>query len=258
MNRLALIVGASSGVGAATAREFARRGYRLVLSARGKDKLELLAQDIGGSSDFFACDAASPLGIRSLADFVRQKHGVPDIIVNCAGLGQWKRIEDTTPEEAQLMIGAPYLAAFNASHIFMADMLKRKSGVLIHVNSPACYAPWPVSTGYSASRFALRGLHEGLHQDLVGTGVQSCHVVFGRINSEYFENNPGVLDHMPRISAFIPTLSVEYCARCIANLAESPRRQSVFPLSLRLFYWSTLAMPWLTRWLLRVTSPRKD
>lgn len=258
MPKLVLVVGASSGVGAATARELVRRGYRTVLAARDGDRLKCLSQELGNLADFHACDASSIDGIQSLADYVQHRHGIPEIIVNCAGLGQWKRIEETSPAEAHLMIGAPYLAAFNATQIFMAKMLHRGSGVLIHVNSPACYFPWPSSVAYSASRFAVRGLHEALCQDLVGTGVHSCHLVFGRIDSEYFDNNPGVLDRMPRISSVIPTLTVEHCARRIADVAERPRRQLVDPLMLRLFYWSALALPWFTRWLLRVTSPQAN
>lgn len=254
--KLVLILGASSGVGAATARKMATDGYRVVLAARNRERLADLAAEIGQLADFMACDASSPEEIASLAKFVRDKHGVPDVIVNCAGLGQWKRIEHTSPEECRQMIGAPYLAAFNASHIFMSEMLARRSGVLIQVNSPACYMPWPNSVGYSASRFALRGLHEALCQDLVGSGVHSCHVVFGRIDSEYFENNPGVVEQMPGIGALIPTLSTSQCARVIAALAERPRRQVVYPTMLRIFYWTFLVMPWLTRWLLRITAPR--
>ncbi|MBX3423609.1 MAG: SDR family oxidoreductase [Pirellulaceae bacterium] len=256
MSKLALIVGASSGVGEATARELAVRGYRVVLSARCRDRLAELVSQIGSAADCCACDAASAAGVQSLADFVRQRHGLPDVIVNCAGLGQWKRIEDTSPAEAHTMIGAPYLAAFNVSQAFMRDMLQRGSGLLIHVNSPACYMPWPSSVGYSAARFALRGLHEALSQDLAGTGVHSCHVVFGRIDSQYFDNNPGVLQRMPKISVLIRTLSSAECAKIIANLAERPRRQVVYPFMLRLFYWSSLTLPWLTRWLLRATAPK--
>jgi uncharacterized protein len=134
------------------------------------------------------------------------------------------------------MIGAPYLSAFNMTHVFMRDMLKRGSGVFIHVNSPACFMAWPAAVGYTAARCALRGLHEALCQDLVGTGVKSCHVVFGRIDSPYFQHNPGAAENMPRIASTIRTLSTYECGRLLAQLAESPRRQVVYPLMLRLYY----------------------
>jgi short-subunit dehydrogenase len=254
MQKLVLIVGASSGVGAATAKELAKRGYQVIVSARSLEPLKALVREIGNDADCFACDASTADGIRQLADYIRQNHRVPDVIVNCAGVGQWKRIEETTPEEARQMIGAPYLAAFNASGAFMKEMIARGSGLLIHVNSPACFMPIPASVGYSSARFALRGLHEALCQDLAGTGVRSCHIVFGRIDSEYFLHNPGVLDRMPGIAATIRTLSSGECGRVIARLVERPRKQVVYPWMLSLFYWTHLIAPGVTAWLLRVKS----
>jgi short-subunit dehydrogenase len=257
MTKLALITGASSGVGAQTARELAKRGYGVVLVARDTTRLSSVAASIGPSATYFSCDAASGLAVAELADKVRAKIGVPDVIVNSAGLGQWKRIEDTPPVEALQMIGAPYLAAYNLTHAFMGDMLKRRSGIIIHVNSPACFMPWPSAVGYIAARHALRGLHEALCQDLVGTGVRSCHAVFGRIDSEYFQHNAGVADKMPGIAATVRTLSPAECGRVLADLAEHPKRQVVHPFMLRLYYWNNLALPWLTRWLLRMTGARR-
>ena len=155
------------------------------------------------------------------------------------------------------MISAPYLAAFNASRMFMRDMLQRRSGTLIHINSPACFMPWPSAVGYAGARFALRGLHEALRQDLAGTGVHSCHIVFGKIDSEYFTHNPGVEDRMPGIAKTIPTLSTTRCARLIADVAERPRSQAIHPFMLRLFYWSYLVTPWLTSFFLRVTGAKR-
>lgn len=256
MTRLALVVGASSGVGAATARELARRGWTVVLAARSGDRLASLARSIGSSASYLACDATLPSDVEALEAFVRRNHRVPDVVINCAGLGQWKRLEKTRPEELRLMIGSPYLAAANASRMFLKDMLDRRSGTLIHVNSPACYMPWPSAVGYTASRFALRGLHEALSQDLAGTGVRTCHVVFGRIDSEYFRHNPGVAERMPGIASTVRTLSVEECANRIAEVAERPRKLLVHPFLLRLYYWSHLVAPWSTRWLLRTTGAK--
>ena len=135
-------------------------------------------------------------------------------------------------------------------------MLKRKSGTLIHVNSPVCFMPWPSAVGYTASRFALRGLHEALAQDLVGTGVNTCHVVFGRVNSEYFDHNAGVAERMPGIAATVRTLEVQECAKILADVAIKPKTLVVHPFMLRLFYWNNLVAPWLTRWLMRVTGAK--
>ena len=258
MNRIALITGASSGVGAASARLFAKNDYRVVLVARNETRLAEIAAEIGPAASWIACDASSGEAVQTMAQQVLSDVGVPDVIINSAGMGKWKRIEDTPPDEARQMIGAPYLAAYNVTQVFMEGMLNRKSGVVIHVNSPACFMPWPSAVGYTASRFALRGLHEALSQDLAGTGVKSCHVVFGRIDSEYFQNNVGVADKMPGIAATIRTITVEECSQLLLKIAKRPRRQAVYPFMLKLYHWTNLAAPWLTRWLLRVTSPKTN
>jgi uncharacterized protein len=255
--KIALVTGASSGIGADAARHLASRGYRVVLVSRGQVQLEHVARNIGAAATAEVCDASQGEQVMALADRVRRNYGVPDVVVNCAGAGQWKRIEDTSPAEALVMVQAPYLAAFNVSHAFMRDMLARRSGIFVHVGSPAAFFPWPSSVGYAASRWALRGLHESLCQDLAGTGVRSCHVVFGRVDSPYFEHNPGVTESIPRIASTIRTLSTDECGRVIADLAARPRRELLYPFMLRLYGWTYRALPALVLWLLRITGPKR-
>ncbi len=257
MSQLALITGASSGIGAEAARELARRGFRVVLVARDSKRLGEVATTIGSLATTEPCDVSLGTDIIELASRLRSTVGVPDVIVNCAGAGRWLRIEDTQPDEAASMMAAPYLAAFNTTHAFMRDMLSRKSGTLIHVNSPACFFPWPASVGYTAARHALRGLHESLCQDLVGTGVQSCHVVFGRVDSPYWIHNSGAADNIPKISATVRTLSTSECGRKIADVALRPKRETIHPFMLRFYRWSGYFMPAFVLWLLRVTGSKR-
>lgn len=257
MSRLALITGASSGIGAETARLMASEGWRVVLVARDPVKLHNVARSIGERAHVESCDAAQGDAVSVMAIRIRESLGVPDVIVNCAGLGRWERVEDTSPEEARLMIGSPYLAAFNVTHAFMADMLNRGSGVLIHVNSPAAYSAWPAAVGYIAARAALHGMHEALRQDLKGTGVHTCEVVFGEVASEYHQNNPGVDRHMPGISRTIRTLSTQECARVIADVVKRPRPEVLHPFMLRLYRLQNQYMPSVVRWVLWRTGARR-
>jgi len=249
---LAVITGASSGVGAATAREFVARGYRVVLIARSTEKLESLAAELGDRATPAAADAADADQIGAVAGHVLDSLGVPDVIVHSAGAGQWKTVPETAPAEAATMMAAPYFADFLTTRAFLPAMLARGSGVILHINSPAAILPWPSSAGYTAARAAMRGFHEALAQDLAGTGLRSCHVIFGRIASDYFDNNPGVVEKMPRLAAMIPILSPDYCARKLAQLAEHPRHNAVFPLILSISSRMAVMFPGPARWLLRL------
>lgn len=257
--QLAVVSGASSGIGAATAKALAAAGWQVVLVARGRPGLEIVQQSIaaaGGAAEIAALDAAYGDQVLALAEFLRREHGPPSLVVNSAGLGAWKFLDETPPKESAAMVAAPYLAASNLSHAFLPDMLDRRAGLLIHVGSPASRLPWPGSTSYTAMRWALRGLHEALCQDLVGTGVRSCHVVFGEVSSPYFEHNRISRDQLPAIAKLIPVTTPGRCAEVILSTVRRPRREVVHPLMLRLFYVMAAVAPGPTRWLIARTGTR--
>ncbi len=257
MGTLAVITGASSGIGEATARELVARGYTVVLTARRRDALEKLAETLGENALVEACDAGDGAAVLAMAERVQRRLGVPSVIVHCAGAGEWDFIEDTAPSRAMAMMQAPYFAAFNVTHAFMRGMLQAERGVIIHVNSVAAVFPWPSSTGYTAARWALRGLHEALSQDLAGTGVRSCHLVLGRVASPYFANNPGTAEKLPAIAKTTRRLSTEECARMIARLAARPRNEVTRPFMLLAYRWTHALFPWLVLALLRWTGVRR-
>lgn len=249
--RLAVISGASSGVGRASAELFVRNGFKVVMLARSADKLARIAKALGENAVAIPCDLADAKAVEDVAATVMKEHGVPDVLINSAGAGQWKRIEDTSGHEVVEMLNAPYMAAFNLTRVFVKDMIARGSGVILHVNSPASMVVWPNAAGYTAARWALRGLHEALLQDLYGTGVKSCHVIFSRVDSEYFDNNPGVLDHMPVADKLVPSLTPEVCARHLLHLSDNPRKSAVYPALLRVVLPLHRIWPSLFRWVLR-------
>ena len=256
--KLALVTGASSGIGAAAVRQLVARGARVVAVARSRDGLEQVTRELGGAAVAMPCDAADGDAVLRLADAVIDEQGVPDVIVNSAGAGAWRRIEETSPAEAVAMMSAPYFAAFNVTRAFVPAMLARRSGVLIHVNSPAAIFPWPAAVGYAAARWALRGLHESLCQDLAGTGVRSCHVVLGRVDSPYFDRNEGATENMPAVARLVRTLGADECGRLIARLAERPSREVIHPAMLRLFALTHRVAPGLVALAGRAGARRRD
>ncbi len=260
--RVAVITGASSGIGRATALQLAQKGYTVVLIARRRERLEALQKQIEhqtpGRALVEAISASDDTAVSHMAARVLDTVGVPEVIINSAGAGTWKFIEETSPQEARQMLDAPFWAAYYITSAFMQPMLSKRRGVIVHVGSPASVLPWPGATAYTVSRWALRGLHEALCQDLGGTGISSCHIVFGKVTSEYFEANPGSEEHIPSIARLLPVSSPETCARQIEKLLARPQRDVFYPPALRAYYWLYSAMPSLSRWVARSTGRQRN
>jgi len=254
---VAVVTGASSGIGAATAKALAATGWRVALLARRADRLEALATEVadaGSEAHVEALDCGDGSAVGAAAERIRSNWGPPKLVVNSAGAGIWKYLEETDHDEIDSMIGAPYLAAAHTTRAFLGDMVARGSGLVIHVGSPASVIPWPGATAYTATRWALRGLHEALRQDLCGTGVTSSLVYFGEVSSEYFEANPGSHEHIPSLGSWIPVSTPERCARVILDVIRRPLPVVYHPFALRLMAWTAAILPGPTRWLIAKTG----
>jgi uncharacterized protein len=258
--RLAVVTGASSGIGAATAEALGALGWRLVLVARRADRLEEVAARVrqaGGDAHVEVLDAGDAAAVSAMADRVRRRFGTPGAIVNSAGAGEWRWLEHTPPTDMERMLDAPFRAAYHVTQAFMADMLGQGSGVIVHVGSPASILPWPSAPAYTVSRWALRGLHEALRQDLAGTGVHTCHVLFGEVSSGYFTANPDSRQHIPKVARIIPLSTPAECAEVIVRTLQQPRPVVFHPFMLRVFDWTFRWLPGPTRWAARTTGRRR-
>ena len=258
--RVAVVTGASSGIGAATARLLGARGWSVALVARRAAHLADVARDVeasGGHALVVAIDASDGAAVDAMAARVLTELGLPDAVVNSAGAGVWRWMEDTSHDELGRLLGAPFLAAWNTTHAFLPGMLERGSGVVVHVGSPASLAPWPGATGYTTSRWALRGMHEALRQDLAGTGVASCHVVFGEVESGYFDANPDTREHIPRVGRLIGVISPDRAARTVVRTIERPRAQVFDPPMLAAMQVANRISPRLVALLARRTGRQR-
>jgi len=255
-----VITGASSGIGRATSIQLGARGDTVILVARRRERLEEVADAVrsaGGQPVIEALDANDGDAVIAMASRIVERHGAPDAIVNSAGAGDWRYVEDTPPDELDRMLAAPFKSAFHMCHAFLPAMLEARRGVIIHVNSPACSMPWPGSTGYAAARWALRGLHEAMSQDLHGTGAMSCHVVFGEVSSEYFDANPGIHKHIPKVARVAGVLSPDICAGVVVRVIDKPKRDVWYPFMIKLFARFNALSPWLVRTLVRLTGRKR-
>jgi short-subunit dehydrogenase len=244
--RTALITGASSGIGEATAKALAKEGYRVILLARSKDRLERVASGIaeqGGSALAYSVDLSKAEEVSEAARRILAEAGVPDVIINNAGAGRWLSVLETAPAEFEGMMAVPCLAAFYVTRAFLPRMLERGSGHIVNVCSVAGPLVWPGAAGYAAARAALRSLSRTLHTELAGTGVGVSTVMFGKVRSTFWEHNPGSEQRLPRANAFLPTLTTEQAAGVIVKSIEEKASEVVRPRMFRLIFFLDLFFP---------------
>lgn len=243
--KIAVVSGASRGIGAATAHQLAAAGATVILIARSKTDLEQAVTGIqakGGKAFAFPADLADARATTAVAQAILAAHGAPDLLVNNAGAGRWLFAEETPEGEEDMMIALPYLAAFRLCRAFLPGMLARRSGMIVNVNSPVSVMAWSGATGYAASRWALRGLSEALKADLQGTGIRVSEVVLGETSSNYFEANPGAHARLPAIAKLLPVLTPAQAAAHILKAIRRDKKTYTAPFLLavtRFFLWLT-------------------
>lgn len=258
--KTALVTGASRGIGAATAQALGAAGAHVILVARSQQELDGMAAQIrkaGGQASAYSVDLGSLEATETGFAAILRAHPQIDILVNNAGLGRWLFTEETPGEEAEQMARLPYLAAFHATRLILPQMLARRSGRIVNVNSPASVLVWGGSAAYASARWALRGFSEALKVDLHGTGVGVSHVVLGEVDSAYWEANPGARARLPKIARMIPVLNTERAARYILKAIRGNRSELTAPFMLWLFRRMLWMMPWMVKWVVRLTSYKR-
>jgi len=252
--KIMLITGASSGIGAATARAAARAGAKVVLLARTKSKLENVADSVrkeGSMAHVYPVDLTVAEAVAEIAKQVTAEIGLPDIIFNNAGAGKWLYVQETEPADAVSMMASPYFAAFFVTRAFLPDMLKRNSGYIINMTSAASRLVWPGATAYTAARWAMHGYTEALRADLSGTGIRVMLTSFAKVASSYWENNPGSEERLPKAQSMMRVLTPEEAAAAIVRGIERSKCEVIAPFMLRIIFTLNRIFPSVTRWIMR-------
>lgn len=255
-----LVTGASSGMGAGIARAMASAGGKLLLLGRRQDALRSVADEItqaGGEARIYTVDLADARAVMETANRIKVDVGTPDIIVNNAGSGKWRFIDETSPEEAVQMMAVPYFAAFYVTRAFLPDMLKRNSGHIVNISSVGSRFVWPGATAYLAARWAVRGFTEALRADLYGTDIGVTLYESGVVASPYWDHNPGSRERVPKMGQLIPPLTTEQVGKAVVRGVERNKRLVVIPFMMRMTYWQHAVVPWLVQWLMTVTGYRR-
>jgi short-subunit dehydrogenase len=167
-----LITGATSGIGLAIARRYAREGYDLALAARTNAKLAEIARELSTVRvDTFAADLAHPTGAAELAAAVADAGLSVDILVNNAGAGLHGRFSDTPLERELDLVRLNMASVLVLTKALLPAMLARGRGHIVNVASVAAFLPGPYQSVYYASKAFLLSFSDALAEELRGTGV---------------------------------------------------------------------------------------
>jgi short-subunit dehydrogenase len=190
---VALVTGASSGIGAATARRLAARGVTVALVARRADRLDEVLADCRSTapdSRSWPADLSDPERAAGLARSVWDSHGGIDVVINNAGAPMRRPVQRLTMDEVQRTMTVNYLSPVAITLAVLPGMLERRSGTIVNVSSLGGRLGIATEAAYCASKFALAGWSEALVADLAGTGVSVRLVLPGAIDTEIWDQ-PG-------------------------------------------------------------------
>ena len=221
-DKVVLVTGASSGIGWSTALAFGRRGARLVLLARRRDKLAELAQKLralGTQALEFPCDVSDPAQAAPAVDKAVAAWGRVDVLINNAGINEHVRFAEQSLENMDRIVRTNVLGAMYVISAVLGPMLRQRRGHIINVASIAGWRGLPYMSVYCASKFALVGLTEALRAELYGSGVTLTAFCPGGVDTPMAQK---VLTS-PKLRAFLRPKSPEDVAEKI--LRATLRRQ---------------------------------
>lgn len=246
-----LITGASSGIGEMTARLFARRGYRVAITARRIEQLEQIASEIraaptdaaGGAAFPVPCDVSDPVSVENMTKAVLGHYGQIDILFNNAGFGRLNWLENLDPvKDIKAQIDTNLLGLIYCSRAVLPHMILRRQGHIINMASIAGLVGTPTYTIYAASKFGVRGFSQALRREVSIWGVHVSTMFPGGVETE-FAHKSGIQRKTGVSTPRWLRLTPEQVAEAVYRLALHPRAIAVVPWLMRYSVWLNNMVP---------------
>ena len=241
--RTALVTGASSGIGVCFAKQLAAMGASLVLTARRKDRLDALAEELraahGVDVTTVALDLGSSDAPRALFDATEGAGKAIDVLVNNAGFGTQARFDAMAWPRAAEQLQLNVVSLTELTHRFVAPMLARGRGHVLNVASIGAYVAVPGYATYAAGKAYVLSFTEAIAAELSGTGVRACCLCPGGTRTEFFE----AAGQKPSWLVEASLMSAERCAKIGLRALFGGRRNIIAGLSNTLMCWSLRLVP---------------
>jgi NAD(P)-dependent dehydrogenase (short-subunit alcohol dehydrogenase family) len=223
-----VITGASSGIGRAAARLFARQGLRLVLTSRNQDALDAVVEECrtaGGSALAVAADVADEPAVERLRQEAVSTFGRIDVWVNCAAVLLFGRFEDVPAGTFRQVLNNNVMGYVHGGQAALRQFRQQDDrGVLINVSSMLSVASEPHLSAYVASKFAIRGLSASIRQELTDfPAIRVCTILPAAIDTPMYQKAANHFGKEAR--SIVPVYQVERAARAIVKASKHPKRE---------------------------------
>jgi len=250
---VAIVTGASSGIGEATARRLARDGMRVTLAARRQDELERVAGEIeagGGQALVAPTDVRDRAAIHRMVKITLDTWGRVDVLINNAGLGYSAHVVNLNPDQLRAQVDVNLVAVIECAQAVLPAMMQRKSGHIINVASIAGLVGLPGSSVYSATKSAVISFSDALRREVRTSGIQVMALCPGFVATNFSPRLKKIAEGRPDAQRLPGVMQADYVAGRIANLIRHPRRRLIIPLGWGLLAAAAQAFPWLTDFVL--------
>jgi NADP-dependent 3-hydroxy acid dehydrogenase YdfG len=190
-NKIIVITGASSGMGEAAARHLAAMGAKVVLGARRTDRIEKLVTEIkenGGEALALATDVTNKNDVKNLVDTAINTYGRIDVLINNAGIMPLSMLESIKVDEWDQMIDVNIKGVLYGIAAALPKMIEQKAGHIINTASVAAHLIFPASSVYSATKFAVRTLTNGLREEVTPYNIRTTLISPGAVTTELLDH----------------------------------------------------------------------